>query len=615
MPLLRMMSEMREYLRSVDADGNRIALLEVARQGYNIQSNIFHIPDQLGLFSQRSPAFLVEEAKFFCFHLYVHIGWFVTGDLPLYCLSYNTTFFTEAVILALMHLFTAVVFWFALVVHRHQQENMLKKTDDVIRAAAKTTEGDTAAKTELPVYVRNTLGTSGVGIVIFDPAGSLDIKPRASKPGLLKKLAPVLKKTTTPLKKAFAATSKKAVAATKKTPAKAGAKKSASPKKSVSPKKSAAGNKKSVGNKKTASAKKAGAKKNLAKAGSKNAAGSKKASYQKAVGNKKSVDQTAKSKAPASASCSIGRRDGDGDGGSCTLGPLEKDQSLVEGKNDATVNSSVIQKPKKSEPLDDGQLASVGKDAWLEIQAQHKAAGGKEEDMPDTMHVYQNHPELILSNSQKSGPDLTTDKKNKSGREVLGTCEKKWAGEGRKHPEHKHEAACGEYTGIHIMSQKHDGKKPDGETQMVAVHRPNAQGEDKGKERPDAKKEDIEIQPPCDGEPRDGKPDGRRNIGGCATMKQVTEAHVVPHTTEDKTYDLKDAKVESHPLGPYEEDTEFTAQRAEKKANEQANQERKAQEEKEKLEAAKLRKKEANKVKKAQKKADEAKKAAEAAES
>lgn len=124
-----MMSEMWEHLRNVDADGNRIALLEIARQGYNIQSNIFHIPDQLGLFSQRSPAFLVQEARFFLLNMFAHIGWFVTGDIPLYCVSYNTTFFTEAVILASMHLFAAVLYYAALVVYRHRQEDILKKME------------------------------------------------------------------------------------------------------------------------------------------------------------------------------------------------------------------------------------------------------------------------------------------------------------------------------------------------------------------------------------------------------------------------------------------------------------------------------------------------------
>lgn len=123
------MGEMWEHLRKVDADGNRIALIEIARQGYNIQSNILHIPDRLGLFSQRSPAFLAQEARFFLLNMFGHIGWFVTGDIPLYCVRPNTTFFTEAVVLASMHLFVTVLYYVALVVYRHRQEDMLKKME------------------------------------------------------------------------------------------------------------------------------------------------------------------------------------------------------------------------------------------------------------------------------------------------------------------------------------------------------------------------------------------------------------------------------------------------------------------------------------------------------
>ncbi|VUC32583.1 unnamed protein product [Clonostachys rosea] len=165
------------------------------------------------------------------------------------------------------------------------------------------------------------------------------------------------------------------------------------------------------------------------------------------------------------------------------------------------------------------------------------------------MHVYQNQHEIIVSSSKKGGPDLHLDVKNASGRKLLEDCMKKWRGEDRANPTHTNEAACGEFTGVHIMGQLHKGKIPDENTQMVAVHRPAPGAKEKeeikknkGIRRP-ATKEDLVIQPPCDG--------GR---GGCASIPTLTGAEVASKETTEKDYDLTGSEFSTHALGPYEED-------------------------------------------------------------
>ncbi|CAH0022127.1 unnamed protein product, partial [Clonostachys rhizophaga] len=173
---------------------------------------------------------------------------------------------------------------------------------------------------------------------------------------------------------------------------------------------------------------------------------------------------------------------------------------------------------------------------------------------------------MNLSSSQKGGPNLITDKKNKPAQEVLDKCEEAWDGKGslgeseeRVHSKHMNYNRCGEYLGMYVMNKEERGKQPGADTQMVAAHRPNQTSEQKeasrlkDHERSPATKSEIEIQAPCD--------DANGTQGGCATIEKVTGAKVV--AGDDKDYDLGETKGKHEFLGRYEADEEYIQRKEE----------------------------------------------------
>ncbi|CAH0033925.1 unnamed protein product [Clonostachys rhizophaga] len=196
------------------------------------------------------------------------------------------------------------------------------------------------------------------------------------------------------------------------------------------------------------------------------------------------------------------------------------------------------------------------------------------------MHVYQNHPEIIVSSSKKGGRDLSLDAKNASGRKLEDDCKKQWRAEDRANPTHINKASCGEYTGVHIMGQLHDGNIPDEKTDMVATHRPGPKEAEQAKiaanggQREPARKEDLEIQPPCDGATNRNKAmngkSNRMGMGGCASIPTLTGSKVVHEDTEGQPYDLDGSQFTTHALGPYREDSPAQAKADQEKIDNKA---------------------------------------------
>ncbi|CAI6091288.1 unnamed protein product [Clonostachys chloroleuca] len=128
------------------------------------------------------------------------------------------------------------------------------------------------------------------------------------------------------------------------------------------------------------------------------------------------------------------------------------------------------------------------------------------------------------------------------------------------------EASNCNYTGVHILGQLHDGKIPDEKMDMVAIHRPGPDGAEKEKIKPNggqrepAKKEDLEIQPPCD-----GNGDGR--------VSNIYDADWVegrPQGYRGQALRLDGSQFTTHALGPYREDPAAKAKANQVKINYQA---------------------------------------------